>query len=99
MNTSESRGQFRAAAACWRDRRVCDDRIRTARINVRPVMTRRFFVYAFALVAALLAVAGLIQLGTMWYSPSGLPVILAARPSAGPLAQMSRQRAAAVGTS
>jgi Kef-type K+ transport system membrane component KefB len=68
---------------------VCDDRIRTARINARHVMTRRFFVYAFVLVAALLAVAGLIQLGTMWYSPSGLPVTLAAGPSAGPLAQMS----------
>lgn len=59
--------------------------------EVRPAesKTRRFFIYAFALVATLLAVAGLIQLGSMWYSPSGLPAIPAAAQSAGPLAQMS----------
>ena len=51
-------------------------------------MTRRFFIYTFALVAAVLAVAGLIHLGTTWFSPQGVPSIAGAESPADPFAQM-----------
>jgi Kef-type K+ transport system membrane component KefB len=51
-------------------------------------MTRRFFLYALALAAAVLAVAGLIHLGTTRLSPGGALPIAAAGQSPDAIAQM-----------
>lgn len=51
-------------------------------------MNRRFLVYVLVLACAVLAVAGLIQLGGAWLSPQDVQTIAAIGPTPSPLAQM-----------